>query len=61
MQQGLVEYVAFPEALKGKYQSYTQADTTKLMEAGYDRGFTLLPEAVKEYCSILEKSDGYYE
>ena len=31
------------------------------MEAGYDRGFTLLPEAVKEYCSILKKSDGYYE
>ena len=51
----------FPDILEGKYQSYTQADTTKLMEAGYDRGFTLLPEAVKEYCSILEKSDGYYE
>ncbi len=26
VQQGLVEYVAFPEALKGKYQSFTQAD-----------------------------------
>ena len=32
-----------------------------LMKAGYDRGFTLLGEAVKEYCSILEKSGGYYE
>ena len=31
------------------------------MKAGYDRGFTLLDEAVKEYCSILEKSGGYYE
>ena len=31
------------------------------MKAGYDRGFTLLGEAVKEYCSILEKSGGYYE
>ena len=59
--KGHIEYVPFPDILKGKYQSYTQADTTKLMEAGYDRGFTLLPEAVKEYCSILEKSDGYYE
>ena len=59
--KGTIEYVPFPEILKGKYQSYTQADTTKLMAAGYDRGFTLLHEAVKEYCSILEKSDGYYE
>ena len=59
--KGHIEYVPFPEVLKGKYQSYTQADTQKLMKAGYDRGFTLLDEAVKEYCSILEKSGGYYE
>ena len=59
--KGHIEYVPFPEILKGKYQSYTQADTTKLMAAGYDRGFTLLSEAVKEYCRVLDKSNGYYE
>ena len=31
------------------------------MAAGYDKGFTLLPEAVKEYCRILQTNDGYYE
>jgi ADP-L-glycero-D-manno-heptose 6-epimerase len=28
--QGAIEYVAFPEALKGKYQSFTEADLTQL-------------------------------
>ena len=59
--KGSIEYVPFPEILKGKYQSYTQADTTKLLDAGYDKGFTLLNAAVQEYCSILDKNGGYYE
>lgn len=50
----------FPDILKGKYQSYTQADTENLMKAGYDKGFTILSEAVKEYCSILDKNGGYF-
>ena len=58
--KGSVEYVPFPEILKGKYQSYTTADTTKLMATGYDKGFTPLEEAVKEYCGILAKNGGYY-
>ena len=35
-QQGILEYIDFPEALKGKYQNFTQADITNLREAGYD-------------------------
>jgi len=31
----LIEYVAFPEALRGKYQAYTQADVTLLRAAGF--------------------------
>ncbi len=31
----LIEYVAFPEALRGKYQAYTQADMTLLRAAGF--------------------------
>ena len=58
--KGHIEYVPFPDILKGKYQSYTQADTENLMKAGYDKGFTILSEAVKEYCSILEKNGGYF-
>jgi ADP-L-glycero-D-manno-heptose 6-epimerase len=36
---GLVRYKPFPEALVGKYQSFTQADATRLREAGYDAPF----------------------
>mgnify|MGYP007095262536 CR=1 FL=1 len=35
VQQGIIEYIDFPEALKGKYQSFTQADIGKLRDAGY--------------------------
>ena len=57
---GSIEYVPFPEILKGKYQSFTTADTTKLTAAGYDKGFTPLVDAVKEYCELLDKHDGYF-
>ena len=32
-QKGAVEYIEFPEKLKGRYQAYTQADLTKLRAA----------------------------
>ena len=57
---GSIEYVPFPEILKGKYQSFTTADTTKLTDAGYDKGFTPLVDAVKEYFELLDKHDGYF-
>ena len=56
---GGIEYIPFPEVLKGKYQSFTEADTTKLMSAGYDKGFTKLEDAVKEYCELLDNNEGY--
>ncbi len=58
---GELEYVPFPDVLKGKYQSYTQADTTKLLQAGYDDGFTDFTQAVQEYCQLLRDTDGYYQ
>jgi ADP-L-glycero-D-manno-heptose 6-epimerase len=51
--QGVIEYVAFPEALKGKYQSYTQADTQALRKAGYDRPFLTVEEGVPRYVNYL--------
>lgn len=56
--KGVIEYRAFPEVLKGKYQSFTEADPHLLLEAGYDEGFTEMREAVKEYCDFLQ--DGGY-
>lgn len=56
---GNLRYIPFPEVLKGKYQSFTEADTTKLMAAGYDKGFTKLEDAVAEYCELLNHNEGY--
>ena len=51
--QGLLEYVAFPEALKGKYQAFTQADLTKLREAGYEAPMASVEEGVSQYIDWL--------
>lgn len=57
--KGKIEYIDFPETLQGKYQSFTQADTRKLFNAGYNGGFTNINDAVKEYCQFLDEG-GYY-
>lgn len=57
---GELEYIPFPEVLKGKYQSFTQADASKLLAAGYDGGFTDFETAVLDYCQVLAKTGGYY-
>jgi ADP-L-glycero-D-manno-heptose 6-epimerase len=53
LQQGLIEYIPFPDALKGKYQSFTQADLTKLRKAGYDAEFATVEEGVGQYVEWL--------
>ena len=55
-----LQYIDFPEILRGKYQNFTQANSTKLLKAGYDGGFTPIEAAVAEYCDFLEKNDGYF-
>lgn len=57
---GRIEYIDFPAELNGKYQSFTQADTKKLIRAGYDEGFTPIKKAVSEYCAFLD-GGGYYK
>jgi ADP-L-glycero-D-manno-heptose 6-epimerase len=54
LQQGLIEYVAFPEVLKGKYQSFTQADLTKLRKAGYEADFSTVEAGVARYVEWLD-------
>ena len=51
--QGLIEYVPFPEALKGKYQAYTQADLSRLRAAGYEAGFHTVEQGVSKYVEWL--------
>ena len=44
-----IEYIPFPEALKGKYQSHTQADLSRLRAAGYKDEFLTVQEGVARY------------
>ena len=53
---GLIEYIAFPDALKGKYQSFTQADISALRAAGYAADFLDVTAGVSRYVSALLKS-----
>ncbi|MDR2164481.1 MAG: ADP-glyceromanno-heptose 6-epimerase [Zoogloeaceae bacterium] len=55
VQQGLLEYTAFPGELKGKYQAHTQADLTRLRAAGYDAPFASVEEGVSRYVQWLNR------
>ncbi len=52
--KGEIEYIPFPEHLKGVYQSFTQADITKLRKSGYTGSFRGLAEGVKDYLNWLD-------
>jgi ADP-L-glycero-D-manno-heptose 6-epimerase len=50
---GFIEYIAFPDALRGKYQSYTQADLTALRNTGCDHAFASVQQGVRQYVQTL--------
>ncbi len=50
---GQIAYVSFPEALVGKYQSYTEASIARLREAGYVQEFAPVAEGVAAYVRHL--------
>jgi ADP-L-glycero-D-manno-heptose 6-epimerase len=37
--RGVIRYIPFPDNLKGRYQSFTEADITELRAAGFDAPF----------------------
>lgn len=47
--RGQIRYIPFPDNLKGAYQSYTQADISKLRDAGFSREFLDVAAGVKRY------------
>jgi ADP-L-glycero-D-manno-heptose 6-epimerase len=51
--RGLIEYVPFPDALRGKYQCFTQADQSRLRAAGYTVPFLTVQQGVERYVSWL--------
>jgi len=56
-QQQLIRYIPFPEQLKGKYQSYTQADMAAMREIGYEQPFLTVEQGTSRYVNhLLKKS-----
>lgn len=51
--EGRIEYIPFPEHLKGAYQSYTQADISGLRNAGYVKDFLTVRQGVARYLDWL--------
>lgn len=50
---GEIEYIPFPEHLKGSYQSFTEADISALIKAGYSKPFKDVQTGVKLYLDQL--------
>jgi ADP-L-glycero-D-manno-heptose 6-epimerase len=55
-QQELITYIPFPDALRGKYQSYTQADMAALRNTGYAEPFLSVEQGVARYVEQMLKA-----
>ena len=51
-----IQYIPFPEHLKGSYQNYTQANIDLLKSVGYKKQFIDIEEGVSKYLEILNKN-----
>jgi ADP-L-glycero-D-manno-heptose 6-epimerase len=53
--EDVIEYIPFPDALKGKYQSFTQGDISLLRESGYTEELLTVEQGVSRYVSWLAR------
>ncbi len=53
LQQQIIRYIPFPDALRGKYQSYTQADISAMREAGYKESFLTVEQGTANYVNYM--------
>ena len=44
-----IEYIDMPDSIRNQYQYFTEADITKLRNAGYKKQTTSLEDAIKDY------------
>jgi len=52
--KGEIEFIPFPDHLKGSYQSFTQADMSRLRAAGYNGQFRTVETGVRDYVEWLK-------
>lgn len=55
--QGEIQYVPMPEVLKEKYQSFTEADISRLRAVGYDAPFHSLEEGIAAFVVARKQRD----
>ena len=55
--KGEIEYIPFPDHLRGCYQSFTEADISVLRAAGYDKPFKSVEEGVPLYMDWLKQQE----
>ncbi len=51
----VIEYVEMPEHLRPRYQYFTQAEMERLRAVGYQKPFTRLGDAVRDYVGYLKQ------
>ncbi len=54
-----IEYIDMPDSIRNQYQYFTQAQMTKLAEAGYKKETTSLENAIKDYVQNYLQKDRY--
>jgi ADP-L-glycero-D-manno-heptose 6-epimerase len=55
-----IEYIDMPQAIRGRYQYFTQASVTNLTRAGFNAGFTSLEDGVRDYVTRFLAADDRY-
>jgi ADP-L-glycero-D-manno-heptose 6-epimerase len=51
--QGTIEYIEFPIEMRDRYQAYTQADLTRLRNAGYTESMLTVEQGIAAYVRWL--------
>tara|TARA_Y100000588_G_C14129480_1_gene870940 strand:- start:280 stop:1221 length:942 start_codon:yes stop_codon:yes gene_type:complete len=57
MNYGNIKYVPFPEELRNKYQSHTEANIEGLKNVGYNSEFIQLEQGIETYCKNLANNN----
>ena len=55
-----IQYIDMPEDIRDKYQYFTEADMSKLINAGYTESFYSLEEGVADYVKNFLAGSNYY-
>ncbi|MGP1931156.1 MAG: ADP-glyceromanno-heptose 6-epimerase [Arsenophonus sp. ET-YP4-MAG3] len=53
----IIDYIPFPDNLKGYYQAFTKANLTKLRASGYDKPFKTISDGIVDYMQWLNYHD----